>query len=79
MCDTMEEARKVAFGGAERKKVAEKGSSAMGYNVECHVIVDEIGCEWSIGIHAFILNHFQQCIHRSAHSLQAHGCKLTCK
>ena len=35
MCDTMEEARKVAFGGAERKKVENGSSSAMGYNVDC--------------------------------------------
>ena len=42
VCDTMEEARKVAFGGAERKKVVKSGSSTVGCNMEavCNVSCD---------------------------------------
>ena len=40
VCDTMEEARKVAFGGAERKKVAKRGSSTYNMEAVCNVSCD---------------------------------------
>ena len=80
VCDTMEEARKVAFGGAERKKVAKSGSTTVGYNMEA---VCNVSCNssWNAAALSAVVVHTvcklmasRRCVGRFTHTTQAIYC-----